>query len=55
MIWILDVLMVMLSLTSMYFLNFNMLAVEGLITGTILGFYFGWRLNHGTIKRSHDD
>lgn len=44
---ILDVIMVILTLLSMYFLNFNKLAVEGLISGIILGFYFGWRLNNG--------
>lgn len=44
---ILDILMVILILISMYFLDFQKIAVEGLISGIILGFYFGWRLNNG--------
>ena len=49
-----DAIMVIGMLISMWILNFEKIAIEGAITGLVLGLYIGWRKYHD-IKRRNDD
>lgn len=49
-----DAIMVIGTLISMWILNFEKIAIEGAITGLVLGLYIGWRKYHD-IKRRNDD